>query len=77
AVESFAGRGHADLVAEYTREIPVAVMHDLLGVPETERAPAADVLDMWYRAKFRQPRDEASLAELLDYVGELVAYKRT
>lgn len=77
AVESFAGRGRADLVAEYTREVPVAVMHDLLGVPEAERAPAADVLDMWYRAKFRQPRDEAKLAEVLSYVRKLVAYKRT
>ncbi|MFJ8254056.1 cytochrome P450 [Streptomyces sp. NPDC094466] len=77
AVESFAGRGRADLVAEYTRQVPVAVVHDLLGVPEAERAPAADVLDMWYRAKFQQPRDEAKLAEVLGYVRKLVAYKRT
>ncbi|MGX2993430.1 cytochrome P450 family protein [Streptomyces sp. JNUCC 64] len=77
AVGSFAGRGHADLVAEYTREIPVAVVHDLLGVPETERPPAADVLDMWYRAKFQQPRDEVKLAEVLEYVRRLVAYKRS
>jgi cytochrome P450 len=77
AVESFAGRGHADLVAEYTREVPVAVVHDLLGVPEAERAPAADVLDMWFRAKFQQPRDEVKLAEMLGYVRRLVAYKRS
>lgn len=77
AVDSFAGRGHADLVAEYTQKIPVAVVHDLLGIPEAERAPAADVLDMWYRAKFRQPRDEAKLAEMLAYVRRLVARKRS
>lgn len=77
AVESFAGRGHADLVAEYTRELPVAVVHDLLGVPGAERAPAAEVLDMWYRGKFQQPRDEAKLAEVLAYVRRLTAYKRS
>ncbi|MFE5852664.1 cytochrome P450 [Streptomyces sp. NPDC056500] len=77
AVESFAGRGHADLVAEYTRELPVAVVHDLLGIPKAERAPAADVLDMWYRGKFQQPHDEMKLAEVRDYAWRLAAYKRS
>lgn len=77
AVESFAGRGHADLVAEYTSLIPVAVVHDLLGIPEALRKPAAEVLDMWYRAKFHQPRDESKLADVLAYVQTLTAYKRS
>src|SRR5690242_16951758 len=32
-LDRFAGRGHAELAAEYALPLPVAVMHEIFGVP--------------------------------------------
>lgn len=76
AVERIAGLEGCDLVAAYTLPAPVAIIHEVLGIPESEREDPARCFDLFYRTGMRQPIDTAALAELLAYVRHLVGFKR-
>ncbi len=76
AIEEFAGEAETDLVASYALPVPVAVIHDVLGVPATERKDAARCFDLFYRAGLVQPGDPQAYEELLSYIDHLISYKR-
>ncbi|WP_422771347.1 cytochrome P450 family protein [Plantactinospora sp. WMMC1484] len=79
-IDAFAARGTADLVAEYAWPIPWAVVHDLLGIPESERMSASRCIDRFlvagYHEQQRQGRPTPATDELMGYIRELIAYKR-
>lgn len=77
AIDRFAGRGQADLMTEYALEIPVAVMHDLVGLPPAERESAQVCMDHFWRASFSRQRDPDALAFIDNYLRRIVAHKRT
>ncbi|GGS14617.1 cytochrome P450 hydroxylase [Streptomyces aureoverticillatus] len=76
AIASFAGRGSADLMAEYGLVVPVAVIHEILGVPPEQRVDPAEFLDrFWWAGAARQP--EPAAVEFVDaYVTRILEYKR-
>ncbi|MFB7664833.1 cytochrome P450 [Kitasatospora sp. NPDC056138] len=76
AIAAFAGRGQADLMAEYALLVPVAVIHEILGVPPAEREDPAVFMDMFWRAVVaREPEPEAT--EFVDgYVTRILDHKR-
>lgn len=76
AIAAFAGRGHADLMAEYGLVVPVAVIHEILGVPPEQRVDPAEFLDrFWWAGAARQP--EPAAVEFVDaYVHRILEYKR-
>lgn len=75
AVDAFTG-SRIDLVREFCVVVPVAVIHELLGVPAAERADSHHCLDLFYRAGFTQPLDGDCVREIVDYVRHIVAVKR-
>lgn len=77
AVASFAGRGSADLMAEYALPVPVRVIHTVLGVPPDRYDDPATVMDLFYRAGFVDGPDSAAMAEVEARVRSIVEYKRT
>ncbi|MFD6156637.1 cytochrome P450 [Nocardia sp. NPDC060256] len=76
AVDRFADRATADLVAEYALPVPVAIIHEVLGVPESERKDPARCFDLFYRAGLAKPPDSSCIDELIDYVDHIAEYKR-
>ncbi|MBM7775505.1 cytochrome P450 [Actinokineospora baliensis] len=76
AIDRFAERGEADVIAEYGLPVPVAVIHEVLGVPDSQRDDPAHCLDLFVRAGLDRPFDQDAYLELIEYVDRLVAYKR-
>ena len=73
-VDAIAGKGSADLVEEFTEPLPVAVISELLGVPEEDRAD----FRVWSSRMLGAPsplQREAGV-NLNRYLGELVEAKR-
>ena len=73
-VDAIAGKGSADLVEEFTAPLPVAVISELLGVPEEDRAD----FRVWSSRMLGAPsplQREAGV-NLNRYLGELVEAKR-
>jgi cytochrome P450 len=77
AIDRFADRGEADVVAEYGLPVPVAVIHEVLGAPESLRDDPAHCLDLFVRAGLDRPVDQDSYVALIDYLDRLVDFKRT
>ncbi|MEU9510981.1 cytochrome P450 [Micromonospora sp. NPDC048170] len=79
-IDAFAGRGTADLVAEYAWPIPWAVVHEFLGIPESRRMPVSRCIDRFlvagYHEQQRRGCPTPATDELMEYVRELIAYKR-
>ncbi|MEV0829037.1 cytochrome P450 family protein [Nonomuraea rubra] len=73
-VDAFAADGHADLVASFTRPLPMAVICELLGVPEERRAD----LQRWTREGMSNPSEaqRAALVALNSYLHGLLGDKR-
>ncbi|MEV0998740.1 cytochrome P450 [Nonomuraea sp. NPDC050202] len=73
-VDAFAPAGQADLVASFTRPLPMAVICELLGVPEERRAD----LQRWTREGMSNPseRQRAALLALNSYLRGLLDDKR-
>lgn len=76
AIDRFIDRGEADVITEYGLPVPVAVIHELLGVPEEERDDPAHCLDLFVRGGLEKPIEHEAYVELVDYVDRLVRYKR-
>lgn len=76
AVDRLAGRAEADLVSDFALPVPVAIIHEVLGVPPGARKDAARCFDLFYRAGLAQPSEQAAYQELLGYIDHLVSYKR-
>lgn len=75
AIDSFAGSGACDLVESFSLPVPVGIIHEVLGVPASQREAPSRCLDLFYRAGMTQPIDVAALTALLDYVKRLTDYK--
>lgn len=73
-IDAFDARREADLVAEYAMRAPVAVIHELMGVPPSERLGAEDCIEMFLRASFSG--DGSALDQVEDYLNHILAYKR-
>lgn len=77
-IDDFAGRGEADLVADYSWPIPWAVIHDYYGIPEDQRMEVSRCIDRFLVAGYTEAPYGGGPAtdELMDYVRDLIAYKR-
>ncbi|MEV0620569.1 cytochrome P450 [Nonomuraea sp. NPDC050404] len=73
-VDSIEGDGEADLVASFTRPLPMAVICELLGVPQERRAD----LHRWTREGMGNPSEDqrAALLALNGYLRGLLDDKR-
>jgi len=77
-LDNLAGRETVDLAADYARRLPMAVICDLLGVPEEDR----DAFSEWTRAALTMKnalgmfRAMGSLDKMIGYVRELIARTR-
>ncbi|MET8155777.1 cytochrome P450 [Sphaerisporangium sp. NPDC005289] len=74
-VDGFAARGEADLIAELTGPLPVAVTAEMLGVPEDEHGEVRRRTAGFLYGESPEGRDR-SFAESWEYLTELVAAKR-
>lgn len=68
-IDGFAGRGEADLIAEYANQIPILVVAGLFGLPDSD-TPAlmqdiADSLDVDEKANEAHKRNYARMAQLV------------
>ncbi|WP_432094777.1 cytochrome P450 family protein [Streptomyces sp. bgisy100] len=67
--------GSADIVADYSLPLPLAVIGDLLGVPEADRRPFADRVAEMFTPE--HPRQIAEAVEFLHrFLTDLVALRR-
>jgi cytochrome P450 len=76
AVDRFVHKGRMDLVDGYALPVPVAIIHEVLGVPEAEREEPARVFDLFFRSGLAQPPETQPYHELLGYLDHIVRYKR-
>ncbi len=78
-LDDLAGRETVDLANDYARRLPIAVICDLLGVPEEDR----DAFSGWTRAALTMKnalgmfRAMGSLDKMIGYLRELIARSRT
>ncbi|WP_329336635.1 cytochrome P450 [Streptomyces sp. NBC_00663] len=82
-VEQLVEKGGGDLLSDVAEPLPVAVIAEMLGIPEADRAPlrpwSADICGMY---ELNPPEDVARKAvqasvEFSDYLRELIAERRT
>ncbi|PWI17021.1 cytochrome P450 [Streptomyces sp. Act143] len=82
-VERLVEKGGGDLLADVAEPLPVAVIAEMLGIPEADRAPlrpwSADICGMY---ELNPPEDVARKAvqasvEFSDYLRALIAERRT
>ncbi|MBP2477861.1 cytochrome P450 [Crossiella equi] len=76
-IDTFAARGHADLMREFALRLPVGMIGELLGVPEHDRDTFFDLAHD-YVGFTPETRDRAvaALGGLTAYMGELVEAKK-
>ncbi|MEV5729588.1 MULTISPECIES: cytochrome P450 [Streptomyces] len=81
-VDGLVRRGGGDLLAEVAEPLPVAVIAEMLGVPETDRAPlrpwSADICGMYELTPSEETAAKAVRAsvEFSDYLRDLIAERR-
>ncbi|MFI9151061.1 cytochrome P450 [Streptomyces sp. NPDC053367] len=81
-VDRLVRRGGGDLLADVAEPLPVAVIAEMLGVPEADRAPlrpwSADICGMYELNPSQEAADKAVRAsvEFSDYLRELIAQRR-
>lgn len=76
AIDAFAGSGRAELMADYAVQVPVAVIHELVGVPLDQREAPGICMEHFFRASFALRRDPDSMAFIDDYLRRIVEFKR-
>lgn len=75
AISGFRSRGMADLGPGYALAVPVAVIHDVLGIPQEQRKEPGDCFDLFCRMSFADNDSAASVA-VAGYLDNLIGYKR-
>lgn len=75
-IAAFAGRGRADLMAEYSLIVPVVVIHELLGIPSQVREEPSVFMDRFWRAAASRVPDQDAVEFVDEYVTRILAYKR-
>ena len=75
AIDRFADQTEAELVGDFALPVPVAIIHEVLGIPREERKDAARCFDLFFRAGLAQPNEPEPYQELLGYVDHLISYK--
>jgi unspecific monooxygenase len=81
-VDRLVGNGGGDLLADVAEPLPVAVIAEMLGIPEADRAPlrpwSADICGMYELNPSPQAADKAVRAseEFSEYLRELIAARR-
>lgn len=76
AIGSFGDRGSADLAPEYALAVPVAVIHDVLGIQPDRRKDPAECFSLFCRVGALGPPDPGAAEEVAGYLDELITYKR-
>nr|WP_198151201.1 cytochrome P450 [Kibdelosporangium sp. MJ126-NF4]CEL12862.1 putative cytochrome P450 hydroxylase [Kibdelosporangium sp. MJ126-NF4]CTQ98548.1 putative cytochrome P450 hydroxylase [Kibdelosporangium sp. MJ126-NF4] len=76
AIDRIAEQGEADLVGSFALPVPVAIIHEVLGVPEDQRKDPARCFDLFYRAGLARPPDASLYRELIAYVDHFIDYKQ-
>jgi cytochrome P450 len=76
-IDTFAAAGRADLMADYAQVIPVAVIHEVIGIPPAEqRVPPGELMDRFWQAVHAPDPDDDAVEFIEDYVRWIVDYKR-
>lgn len=75
-IDAFAARGEADLVAEYSLQVPVAVIHRVMGVPPGGRREAEQCMEMFLRSSVIGDADGSALGQVEEYLDHILADKR-
>ncbi|MEV6168136.1 cytochrome P450 [Streptomyces sp. NPDC051954] len=81
-VDGLVERGGGDLLADVAEPLPVAVIAEMLGIPESDRAPlrpwSADICGMYELNPSQETATKAVRAsvEFSDYLHELIAERR-
>lgn len=76
-LDRMAGRGHADLVAEFAAPLPITVICDLLGVPDDSRRDFRAWTDALVAPDPAEPgKAKHAVAAMLMYFTQLIADKR-
>ncbi|WP_016698778.1 cytochrome P450 [Actinoalloteichus spitiensis] len=76
AVDAMVATGETDLVTAYTLPVPVAVIHEVLGVPPEARRPPEVVMDLFVRSGLHGPEDPDAVGQTTSYVDSLIEHKR-
>lgn len=76
AIDAIVTRGVAELVTDFALPVPVAVIHEVLGVPAPQRKSPQRCFDLFYRGGLARPYEAAAYEELIAYTDELIDYKR-
>lgn len=76
ALDAMAPLGGCDFVERFSLPVPVAIIHEVLGVPPETRKDPARCLELFYKAGLTDPLDVDALDELLAYTAELARYKQ-
>lgn len=74
--DAIAGKDSAELVADFALPVPVAVIHEVLGVPAAQRKNSSRCFDLFYRGGLARPFEAAAHDELIAYTDDLIDYKR-
>lgn len=75
-IDRFVADGETDLVTAYTLPIPVGIVYEILGTPESLRLPPARCFALFYELAWTVAADPAGASALLDHLVTLIADKR-
>ena len=75
-IDRFAGKGHADLVREFTFQFPVRIIAKMLGIPSDDYGRFARLSIELISITVNVERGFAASAALRDYFSEIVAERR-
>lgn len=79
-LDSFAKRGCADLAAEFATPLAWSVIHETLGIPETQRMSVSLYTDRFLIAVYADHDPEMGTAayhEIMTYIRKLIEYKKS
>ncbi|MGC4853364.1 cytochrome P450 [Micromonospora sp. DT4] len=76
AVDRLIGETDIDLVSGFALPVPVAIIHEVLGIPEDQRKDPARCFELFYRAGLAHGAGPELYEELFGYVDHLISYKR-
>jgi cytochrome P450 len=75
AIDSFISRGSADVAREYALVVPVAVIHEILGIPKDRQKEPVECFDLFWRSSLG-PQERGANDVVAAYLDELIGYKR-